>query len=222
MIELHQIEAIIFDMDGLMLDTERISLACWQQAAEAHGYQLDPAIGIGMVGLNSRDSARWIRETLGDDFPVDRINDTSRQLYLEAFERGIPTKSGLFELLDWLDEAGIPKAVATSTRRSFAEKKLGQVGILQRFQHTVCGDEVTQGKPAPEIFLRAAAGLGVDAATCLVLEDSDPGVRGALAAGMRVIQVPDIRPPHAEVRAFGHPIMASLDAVLAALKQSRG
>ncbi len=215
MLNVATIEAVIFDMDGLMLDTERIALACWSQALEMHGYQVDPAIGLGMVGLNSRDSAQWIRQTLGEDFPVDVINKTSNELYLEAFSRGIPTKPGLFELLDKLESLSIPKAVATSTRRVNAEKKLVLAGILHRFAFTVCGDEVRAGKPEPEIFLRAAEGLGVTPGKCLVLEDSDPGVRGATAAGMHVIQVPDVRLPSDAIRMIGHPIVPDLHTVCA-------
>lgn len=213
MLNVETIQAVIFDMDGLMLDTERLALSCWHQALSQHGYEVDPAIGLGMVGLNSRDSAAWLRSQLGDDFPIELINQTSNTLYIEAVSHGIPLKTGLLSLLDHLDNKQLPKAVATSTRRLYAEKKLQMTGILTRFKLLVCGDEVSAGKPAPEIFLRAAAGLGVAPEHCLVLEDSDPGVRGARAAGMQVIQIPDVRPPSEEVISFGHSILPDLHHV---------
>ncbi len=203
-------DAVIFDMDGLMLDTERIALACWDRAARIHGYELDPAIGLGMVGLNTRDCVRWVKQVLGDDFPMEAINVTSRELYHAELDRAMPVKPGLLPLLNWLQAERIPLAVATSTRHEWALKKLNQAGIIDFFHDMVCGDQVSQGKPYPEIFLTAAERIGVAPAQCVVLEDSDPGVRGATAAGMRVIQVPDVKPPSDEVRGFGHPIVASL------------
>lgn len=203
-------DAVIFDMDGLMLDTERIALACWDQAARIHGYELDPAIGLGMVGLNTRDCVRWVKQVLGEDFPMEAINVTSRELYHAELDRDTPIKSGLLPLLQWLQDENIPRAVATSTRHEWALKKLRKAGILDCFQGMVCGDQVSQGKPHPEIFLTAASKIGIDPALCLVLEDSDPGVRGACAAGMKVIQVPDVKAPSQEVRGFGHLICDSL------------
>lgn len=208
---MNHFQAVIFDMDGLMLDTERIALACWDQAARMHGYELDPAIGLGMVGLNTRDCVRWVKQVLGDDFPMEAINVTSRELYHAELDRDTPIKPGLPALLQWLRQQGLPLAVATSTRHAWALKKLNRAGIADFFNGMACGDQVSQGKPHPEIFLTAAERIGVAPAQCVVLEDSDPGVRGAVAAGMRVIQVPDVKPPSAEVRGFGHPICASLD-----------
>lgn len=214
-------DAVIFDMDGLMLDTERIALACWDQAARIHGYELDPAIGLGMVGLNTRDCVRWVKQVLGDDFPMEEINVTSRELYHAELDRETPLKPGLLPLLNWLQAERIPLAVATSTRHEWALKKLNKAGIIDFFHGMVCGDQVSQGKPHPEIFLAAAERIGVIPAQCVVLEDSDPGVRGATAAGMRVIQVPDVKPPSDEVRGFGHPIVASLSDVQAQLQAWR-
>lgn len=215
-------QAVIFDMDGLMLDTERIALACWDQAARIHGYELDPAIGLGMVGLNTRDCVRWVKQVLGDDFPMEAINVTSRELYHAELDRETPIKPGLLPLLGWLQAERIPLAVATSTRHEWALKKLNKAGIVDFFHGMVCGDQVSQGKPHPEIFLTAAARIGVEPVHCVVLEDSDPGVRGATAAGMRVIQVPDVKQPSAEVRGFGHPVCASLVEALLQLQTWQG
>ena len=210
--------AVIFDMDGLMLDTERIALACWDQAARLHGFDLDPAIGLDMVGLNTRDCVRWVKQVLGDDFPMEAINVTSRELYHAELDRAMPVKLGLLPLLNWLQTERIPLAVATSTRHEWALKKLRKANILDYFQGMVCGDQVSLGKPHPEIFLTAASRINMEPAACVVLEDSDPGVRGAHAAGMRVIQVPDVKAPSAEVLAFGHPVYPSLHEAHARLQ----
>lgn len=215
-------DAVIFDMDGLMLDTERIALACWDQAARIHGYELDPAIGLGMVGLNTRDCVVWVKSVLGENFPMEAINVTSRELYHAELDRETPLKSGLLPLLQWLQDENIPRAVATSTRHEWALKKLRKAGILDCFQDLVCGDQVSQGKPHPEIFLTAASKIGINPARCLVLEDSDPGVRGARAAGMNVIQVPDVKAPSAEVREFGHLICESLQQAHQQMRQWQG
>ena len=215
-------DAVIFDMDGLMLDTERIALACWDRAARIHGYELDPAIGLGMVGLNTRDCVRWVKQVLGDDFPMEAINVTSRELYHAELDRAMPVKPGLLRLLNWLQAERIPLAVATSTRHEWALKKLRKANILDYFQGMVCGDQVSLGKPHPEIFLTAASRINMEPAACVVLEDSDPGVRGAHAAGMRVIQVPDVKAPSAEVLAFGHPVYPSLQQAHAQLQAWHG
>ena len=136
---------------------------------------------------------------------------------------GIALKPGLLDLLDWLEARRIPKAVATSTRRDRAQAKLARTALLSRFVALVGGDEVARGKPAPDIFLAAAARLGEAAQHCVVLEDSEPGVRAALAAGMTPIMVPDLHAPSADLVALEPLILESLAEVpahLAALPRS--
>ena len=141
---------------------------------------------------------------------MEAINVTSRELYHAELDRDTPVKPGLHPLLQWLQTEGVPLAVATSTRHEWAVKKLSKAGILACFHGMVCGDQVSQGKPHPEIFLSAAARIGVAPAQSVVLEDSDPGVRGATAAGMRVIQIPDVKAPTEAVRQLGHPVCPDL------------
>jgi len=123
---------------------------------------------------------------------------------------GIAIKPGLFELLDWLDAESIPKAVATSTRRDRAQAKLAQTGLLERFVALVGGNEITHGKPAPDIFLLAAQRLDHAPDTIVVFEDSEPGVRAALAAGMTPIMVPDLHPPSDDLLALAPLVVPSL------------
>ncbi|MGB9149674.1 MAG: HAD family phosphatase [Burkholderiales bacterium] len=205
------LQAIIFDMDGLMLDTERIALRVLAEAAQSLGYPWREEIGLAMVGLNSRDSDVVVRKHLGLDYSADHLREAFSARYeIVIATEIIPLKPGLLELLDWVESRSLVKAIATSTHKSRALFKLNRTGIAPYFDIVVGGDEVKQGKPAPEIFLAAAARLGVDPNNCLVLEDSAPGVRAALAAGMQVIMVPDMLMPAPEVLALGHPICISL------------
>jgi HAD superfamily hydrolase (TIGR01509 family) len=213
------IAAAVFDMDGLMLDTERIALAVLAEAASALRYPWREEIGLAMVGLNSRDSDAIVAAELGPDYPLAPLRATFGERYLRRLEtEQVPTKPGLVELLDALKAANVPCAVATSTRHERARLKLARAGVLDRFSVIVGGDQVRQGKPEPDIYLATALALDVDPGRCIAFEDSGPGVRAALAAGMRVVMVPDVIAPTAEIVALGHSICATLTEALALLR----
>jgi HAD superfamily hydrolase (TIGR01509 family) len=206
--------AVIFDMDGLMLDTEPLATRAWGEAAAALGVEFDMALALSMVGRNFGDCTAMVRAHYSVEYPVDALLGSWHATYDEIVEReGLALKPGVNELLDWLDAHAIRRAVATSTRRDRARTKLAKTALLPRFQHVVGGDEVARGKPAPDIYAEAARRLGADAADCLVLEDSEPGVRGALAAGMTPIMVPDLLPPSAALLAIDLLVLPTLHAV---------
>ncbi|WP_341676044.1 HAD family phosphatase [Niveibacterium sp. SC-1] len=214
-----KIGAFVFDMDGLLLDSERIAFACGQQACENLGVPWRTEVALAMIGRNARDNAALMLSEYGADFPIARHQTEFARLYAAAIDAGeIPLKPGVTTLLDRLDELELPRAVATSTARERAEHKLARVGILDRFDLIVGGDEVQRGKPAPDIFLAAAARLDVAPARCLALEDSNAGIRAALAAGMQVRMIPDLLQPEPDVLAAGVPILASLADVLEILE----
>ena len=213
-------QAVIFDMDGLMLDTERLAARAWDEAAAAVGATFDGALALRMIGRNFDDCTAMMRNECPPGYPVDAVLARWHPAYDAIVERdGLALKPGVVELIDWLDARAIARGVATSTRRARAEAKLARTALLPRFATVVGGDEVPRGKPAPDIYLEAARRLDVPPSRCLVLEDSEPGVRGALAAGMVPIMVPDLLPPSPDLVARDIAIHATLHHVAAMLAQ---
>jgi HAD superfamily hydrolase (TIGR01509 family) len=211
-------QAVILDMDGLLLDTERLAALAWHEAAAAHGVTFDAALAVAMVGHNFDDCTRLARAHCPPGYPVDAVLGAWHATYDTVVAReGLVLKPGVHELLDWLDGAAIPRAVATSTRRARAQAKLAQAGIWPRLHALVGGDEVARGKPAPDIYLEAARRLGCAPASCVALEDSAPGTRAALAAGMTAFVVPDLVAPPPDLWTQGARLAASLHEVRALL-----
>jgi HAD superfamily hydrolase (TIGR01509 family) len=203
---------VVFDMDGLLLDTEPIAARAWSDAAARAGVTFDPALALRMVGSNFDDCSAMLRGHVPASYPVDAVLAGWHAAYDALCARdGVPVKRGVLALLDWLAGAGIKRAVATSTRRARAAAKLADARLLHRFDALVGGDEVARGKPAPDIYVEAARRIGVPAGECVALEDSEPGVRSALAAGMTVFMVPDLVRPTDEIVQLVPFIVDSLD-----------
>jgi HAD superfamily hydrolase (TIGR01509 family) len=210
--------AVVLDMDGTLLDTEPLAARAWGEAAAAIGVAFDDALALRMIGRTFADCRTLVIEHHGEDYPTDRLMSGWHAAYDAIVERdGLALKPGVDELFAWLDAAGVARAVATSTRRARALAKLEKAALAPRLHALVGGDEVARGKPAPDIFLAAAERLGVPAAACVVLEDSDAGVLGALAAGMTPIMIPDLVAPGLEVVRAGALVVDSLHAALAHL-----
>jgi HAD superfamily hydrolase (TIGR01509 family) len=209
----NSIQAVIFDMDGLMLDSQRIATEVWKSAVEAFGYRLTDETRLSLIGRTISDTNAILRSAFGSNFPINEI----RRLATEEFsaftkDNGIPVKRGLRELLDFLDQEQLPTAVATSTSRYYCLRSLQRSDLAHRFKVIVCGDEVPQGKPAPDIFLRASELLDVVPERCVVLEDSYAGVRAAHNARMIPIMVPDLKEADDEMRALAHAVVSDLTA----------
>lgn len=201
--------AVIFDMDGLMLDSERAIIGCLAQAAEQAGHDVPHALWLGMVGSSNETCRKMLAGHVGDA-AAEAMLSRAYALYEVVVDAGVPHRPGIVELLDRLQALGIPRAVATSTRRPLALRKLRAAGLLHRFDAVCTSSDVQHPKPAPDVYLLAASRLDVAPGRCLVLEDSPTGVRAALAAGMTVIQVPDMLEPDDETRALGHRIVGAL------------
>jgi HAD superfamily hydrolase (TIGR01509 family) len=212
-------QAVIFDMDGLMLDSERAIIDCLAEAARDCGHHdLSEVLWLSMVGHSEAVCRHLLDEAIGQA-QRERVLQRSHLLYHARVAAGVPHRPGIIELLDVLETRAIPRAVATSTKRPLALRKLEASGLLPRF-HAICtSSDVEYPKPAPDVYLLAASSLGIDPAHCLVLEDSPTGVRAALAAGMHPIQIPDLLEPDDAVRALGHTILPSLHEARALLEQ---
>ena len=205
------IEAVIFDMDGLMVETERLAKRFWGEALDEFGVSLTDDQYLRIVGRTSVDSTIILNEMLGADFPVEKCRARMRELYYaDIAETGIPVKPGLLELVQFLQKKSVGYAVATSTVRDITERKLEITGLASYFEMIISGDEVSNGKPDPEIFLKVAESLGVAPGACVVLEDSFNGIRAAHAAGMIPIMVPDLAQPTEQIRSLAHAVAPSL------------
>lgn len=202
-------EAVVFDMDGLMLDSERAITECMARAAAEAGHDLPQSLWLSLVGTGEEACRGILAQRLGAE-AADAMLAHSDTLYEAVVEAGVPHRPGIVALLDWLQQRGIPRAVATSTRRPLALRKLRRAGLLDRFDAVCTSSDVERPKPAPDVYLLAAARLRVKPERCLVLEDSPPGVRAALAAGMLPVQVPDMVEPDADLLALGHRVVDSL------------
>ena len=202
-------EAVVFDMDGLMLDSERAINDCMARAASDLGHDLPASLWLQMIGGGDGLCRRLLAERIGADATMELLA-RAEAMYDVVADAGIDHRPGIVELLDWLVARGLPRAVATSTRRPLAMRKLAAAGLLPYFDAVCTSSDVPRPKPAPDVYLLAASKLGIEPARCLVLEDSPTGVRAALAAGMTPVQVPDMLPPDDAVRALRHRIVVSL------------
>ena len=190
----------IFDMDGVLFDTEKISWRAAKRAAAAVGFDMTEAQQASFIGMNMRDYRKKLTEFV-DEASADeyiRVFDEQSQVIIDA--EGIPLKPGAREILERLNEQGDTVALASSTKRSRVEDNLRKTDFLKYFGVVFGGDNVTHSKPAPDIYLSACAAVGVDPRDAFAVEDSFNGIRSAHAAGMRCIMVPDIVQPTQEIR----------------------
>jgi HAD superfamily hydrolase (TIGR01509 family) len=189
-----QFKACIFDMDGVLLDSERIIRDVFTQVSTESGFVVSPEVYLKCVGRNSRDTRDIMSEHLGSDFPYEEIELKVRDLISKQITTsGWPLKPGVIDGLDALRENQIRCCVATSTEQNEARKRLQK--LVHYFEHISSGDEVSKGKPDPELFLLAASRLAVDPKDCVVIEDSEYGAQAALSAGMSCLIVPDLKIP---------------------------
>jgi HAD superfamily hydrolase (TIGR01509 family) len=213
----------VFDMDGLLIDSERLARDAFEEGCRQLGVVLAAEVYSGCIGANWADTGLRLAEALGSDAAYRELRQVWDAAYWRRIDGGLLNlKPGAVELLDLLLARQIPLAVATSTERPQATRKLTRTGLLPRFRALICGGETSRGKPHPEPYLVAAQALGLAAAECLALEDSENGVRAAHSAGMTVIQVPDLLAPSDALRALGHRVARDLFEVRDALLCSTG
>jgi HAD superfamily hydrolase (TIGR01509 family) len=205
-------------MDGLMLDTEPFYKRAWQRAVEQLGHDLSDETFRSFAGKSDADSEAALLEHLGPSFPLLAFQAIWPALWLEEVRaRGIPVKLGIRGLLDTLRRHNVPAGVATSSPAARAELALREAEIADHFSVVVTCEAVSRGKPAPDIFLEAARRLRLPASACVVLEDSDAGARAAVAAGMRVIVIPDRHEPSQHTRSIATAVLGNAEEALPTL-----
>ncbi|NTF72687.1 HAD family hydrolase [Rhizobium rhizogenes] len=189
-------KAVIFDMDGLLLDTERLNLTCYLAARDEFSLNKDSSAYLKCIGLSRNRSDEVIREGLADRVDFSLFMKRWREIIASQLSRHVPVKNGALRLIRHIAELGIPMGVATSTSTEVAKSLLTRAEIINFLGCVVGGDLVEQHKPNPEIYHRAAGALSVTSSDCIVFEDSEVGTMAALAAGALTVQVPDlVRPP---------------------------
>ena len=214
------ISGVIFDMDGLMTDTERLYIDLWCQILREQGMEERREVVTRCIGMDHSKMRSYIKDTLGEEFDyLSVLGEVGKRSERYCQEHGIPVKPGLYELLDALDGQKIPYAVATSSRGEGARSKLQKIGVLSRLRGLVTGDMVEKGKPDPEIFIRAAQALQLPPGECLVLEDSPHGILAAHQAGCLPMMIPDLWQPDSEVKSMLYALGSSLLDVIPVLRQ---
>jgi HAD superfamily hydrolase (TIGR01509 family) len=213
-------QALVFDMDGLLLDTERIALETFETACRAHHCAVDRDVYYRCIGSNGDGTRAILQNALGQSFPYDRISKDWMALYRQRVStQAVDLKDGVLELLELVRRLRLPIALATSTHTELANTKLRLAGLDAFFAAIIGGDAVAHGKPHAEPYLAATRALGHPPGTCWAIEDSDNGVRSAYAAGLYVLQVPDLVQPSEAVRNLGHAVLTSLHDVARLLLQ---
>ena len=214
-----QYQAVVFDMDGVIFDTERLVIEFWKEVAKKHNIPNVEHTCIQCLGTNRVRTREIFLENYGADFPFDPYRAEVTELFNTHYKGvPLPTKPGVRELLSYLQEQDIKVGLASSTAQHLVHDEIGTAGLLPYFQTLVCGDMVEHSKPAPDIFLKACEILNADPTKSIAIEDSFNGIRSAHCAGMTPIMVPDQVQPTDEIRALAFHVMPSLLDVLNWLK----
>ena len=214
------IGGVIFDMDGLLVDTERVYYDALIGAALRVEHERTQEFVCSMIGVPGPECVAMIEAHYGDGFRMDLFSAEYDRLVAERLAKDIPLRPGARELVTYLSKRGIPKAIATSSRRPTVERYMNGVGLLEHFNALVCRDDVVNANPAPDPFLKAAALLGLKPAQGLVLEGSYHGIAGAHAAGAMPVMVPDLLTATEAVCAQCVAVADDLHAVKAMLEQA--
>jgi len=215
------VAAVVFDMDGVLFDTETLYEKAALAAAREVGIEMTSAFFRSTVGSPWPVVRQQMLDSYGPDLAVDELSEISRRLFRELADTQEILKPGVLELLDLLDELGLPCAVATSSSRPTVERHLLRHKLHGRFRGIAAHGDYARHKPHPDPFLKAAELLGVDARSCLALEDSHHGVRSASSAGMMTVMVPDLLPATDEICALCLHVMPDLHAVCGLISDSR-
>lgn len=208
-------DAVIFDMDGVIFDSERVVMECWVELADKYGIKNMKETHLACLGINMEKTKEKMLETYGTDFPYDEYAKEASVIYHERYDGGrLPMKPGVISLLEYLKKSRKKIALASSTRRHTVVNQLRDAKILNYFDAVICGDMVKRSKPAPDIFLKACRQINVCPQEAYAIEDSYNGIRAAYAGKLRPIMVPDMLPPNEEMKEITEVILNSLSDVV--------
>lgn len=209
------IKAVVFDMDGLMFDTERLTIQAWDYAGEKLGFGKMGHMVYKTLGMNVENARKIFIKEYGNKIIEEDLAEYSRKFFDNYFNKyGIPLKSGLIELLNYLKENKYKIAVATSSNKETALKHFKRANITEYFDAIVCGDMIKNSKPAPDIYLKASELLGCMPSECLALEDSPNGICSAFSAGLIPVMIPDLIEPTKEIIKLLHSKLMNLNEVI--------
>jgi len=213
--KLENVELVIFDMDGVMFDTENLGIKGWEYAFDYFNMPIPRNVLLKKIGLNSRDSKKMMIDEIGHDFDYDAVKKQKRK-YVQDYitEKGTPLKKGLTELLNCIDSLGIKKAIATSRSKEMTDNYIAHADINNNFDTVITGNMVEKGKPNPDIFLYASQICGTPPSKCVVIEDSLNGIKAAYNAGMKAIMIPDLVKPDSDIKDMIYEECESLNDVL--------
>ena len=193
-------EAVIFDMDGVIFDTEKVYLDIWQRVFEKYGYKMTKELYITVMGTGRENVIKIFLDNFGDGLPIEKMyEEKDKQLFFIIENEGIPLKEGVKELFSMLKERNYKIALGTSAKRERVEKQIKDKWLKESFDAIVCCDDVEKGKPNPDIFLKAAKEINVKPEDCFVVEDSPAGIKAAFSGGMKGIHVEDLKVADEEI-----------------------
>ena len=214
------IKAVVFDMDGLMIDTERLLVKYWMEAAHHYGYAMKAEHIIGIRSLEAKYAIPKLKAEIGNDFDYYKVRTLRIKLMADHIEQhGLDEKPGLGILLEYLKQHCYLTAVATATDPERTKRYLESLDRLKYFDRIVCASMVENGKPAPDIYLKAASELKVNPADCMALEDSPNGILSAYRAGMCPVMIPDLSQPDEELRRMLYACVDNLENVIELLER---
>lgn len=215
-------KAVIFDMDGVIFDSERLALQCWREVAEKYDIQGLEEVLYQCMGTNAAATRQIVAEQLGEDFPYDKYKKESSALFHERCDGGkLPMKPGVVELLSYLKKEKYRIGLASSTRQAVVEQEITDAGLRAYFDNLTCGDMLKKSKPEPDIFLMACRNLDVQPKDAVVIEDSYHGIRAAYRAGAVPVMVPDMVQPDEEMKSLADVICKDLFEVKSWIARKR-
>ena len=209
-----KLDGVIFDMDGVIFDTEKYYLKIWTEVFKKRGYDLKPEIYISVMGTGRANVIKTFKNNFGADLPMDEMYKEKDEMLLDAVRRNlVPIKEGAESMLKYLKANNISTALATSSRRERLDLQIEMYDIFNLFDAIVSGEDIVNGKPAPDIFIKAADKINASYEDCIVIEDSFAGIKGARLAGMHPIHVEDLRKADKDILKYAEENFLNLNEI---------